>query len=305
MNNRLNIFGIILLLVLFLPLILIADQGKKKASSKKSNDKIRKVCITFDNLPSERIYDKEERFEINQNILDALQKHNVTATGFVVGEFIESDGEILINWLEAGHSLGFSTFSGQDIDNVPLEIFLEDITNGKNALENILKKYKQKDSYFRFPYLHYGSTDETKIRVERFLRDYDIKIAHASIVTEDFVYNLSLEKNIHTSDSSKLYNLRDEYLTHILERFGYAEMLADELVGRPIRHILQLRCNRLNAMFLDDLLTVLEDMGYEFISLHDALKDKIYQKPDAYFGATGVSFLERLKYSDPDLLPAD
>ena len=113
---------------------------------------------------------------------------------------------------------------------------------------------------FRFPYLHYGSKDEIKIGVERFLRDYEIKIAHASIVTEDFVYNLSLEKNINTSDSSKLYDLRDEYLTHILERFGYAEMLANELFSRPVRHILQLRCNRLNAMFLDDLLSVLENI---------------------------------------------
>jgi len=275
-----------------------ADRGK----TKKVIDK--KICITFDNLPADRNYSREERKQINEDILKILKNHNVPAAGFVIGDNIEGDWKILVDWLEGGHTLGFMTCSGQDVDNVPTEMFLADLTKGNKVIEDIVQSYKQKGRFFRFPFLHYGEKPEKKDEIEKFLDDHNINIAHASIITEDFVYNLSLEKIINSSDTLKLMNLREEYIAHLLERLGYYESLAIDIIGRPIRHILQLRANRLNSMFLDDVLSVIEEKGYKFISLRNALKDKVYQRPDAYYGTRGVSFLERIKYSDPDLLPA-
>ncbi|UCD95028.1 MAG: polysaccharide deacetylase family protein [Candidatus Zixiibacteriota bacterium] len=278
--------------------------SEKKEGKKKTEIKIKKMCITFDNLPGERNYSQAERQVINDTILAVLKEHDARASGFVVGDNIESGWEIIVRWLDEGHTIGFMTYTGQDVDNVPPEIFIEDIAKGKETIEDIVATYKQKERFFRFPYLHYGSRPEIKQEVEDYLDESMIGVAHASIVVEDFVYNLSLEKITNSRDSTKFIAVRDEYITHILERLGYAETLAQEVMGRPIRHILQLRINWLNAMFLDDVLTVLTDKGYSFISLKDALKDKIYRKPEAYFGLRGVSYQERLKYSDPDLLPA-
>jgi peptidoglycan/xylan/chitin deacetylase (PgdA/CDA1 family) len=276
----------------------------KKTGKKEAEVRIKKMCVTFDNLPGERNYTQAERRAINDSILAALKRHRAPAAGFVVGDNIETGWEIIVKWLDAGHTIGFMAYTGQDIDNVPVEIFLDDIAKGKETIEDIVATYKQKERYFRFAYLHYGSKPGIKKEVEDFLDKSLIGIAHASIVVEDFVYNLSLEKIINSRDSLKFAGVRDEYIGHIWERLGHAETLALEVMDRPIRHILQLRVNRLNAMFLDEVLAAIADKGYRFISLKDALKDKVYRKPDAYFGVRGVSFLERLKHSDPDLLPA-
>jgi peptidoglycan/xylan/chitin deacetylase (PgdA/CDA1 family) len=276
----------------------VGEQGKVKTVRDK------KIAITFDNLPADRNYNGEQRRQINRDILAALEKHKAPAAGFVIGDNIEGDWEILVDWLEKGHTIGFMAYSGQDINNVPLEMFFDDLAKGKDVIEDILQSYKQKSRFFRFAYLHYGGGPEVRKEINKFLNDWNIKVAHATVVTEDFIYNLSLEKIINAVDSTKFIRLRNEYFAHVLERLGYAETLSLEIMGRPIRQILQLRANRLNAMFLDDALDVIAEKGYRFISLENALKDKAYRRPDAYYESRGVSFLERIKYSDPDLLPA-
>ncbi|PKK84756.1 MAG: hypothetical protein CVT49_00970 [candidate division Zixibacteria bacterium HGW-Zixibacteria-1] len=297
------------ILIIFTCIIVISvptsgQDEKKSTATPKVQASINKICVTFDNLPAERNYERIERFWITDQILEALKKHKAPSAGLVVGESIEGDWELLVKWLEGGHTLGFMTFTGQDLDNVPVDIYLDDIKKGKESIEDLVWSYKQEGRFFRFPYLHYGDLPEIKQEVQDYLDEMQIIVAHPTVVTEDFVYNLSLEKIYGSTDTLKFMALRDEYMAHILERLGSAETLAKEIMGRPVRHILQLRANRLNAMFIDDLLTLLEEKGYKFISLKEALQDKVYRKEEAYFGNKGLSYLERIKYSDTDYLPA-
>ena len=273
------------------------NNDKKNIETKKSLSK--KIAITFDNLPGEQIYSINERTEINKLILESLKKQNVPATGFVVGEYVEGeDWESIVSWLENGQTLGYHTYSGQEIQDMPMGLFISDIIKGKEAIEDLVSTYKQKMRFFRFPYLHYATNAKTKLNIIDQLVKMNTRIAHVSITTEDFVYNMSLEKILKTGDSLDMYYLRQEYLNHLAERIAHFEDLAKEVVGRPIRHILQLRANRLNSLLMDDILTEIADKGYQFISLREALKDKVYRKPEKYYGDKGLSFLERIKYSD-------
>jgi len=285
------------ILIVIAVLMLIGSGFTQGSQPKKVPAGSQKICITFDNLPADRNYTDEERNQINEDILQALKKDSIKATGFVIGSNIDGDWKIVIDWLEAGHTIGFMTYSGQDIENVPGEMFMADIAKGEKALDDILDTYKQKERYFRHPYLHYGSEPAKRNRVEGLLKEQKITIAHASIVVEDFVYNLSLEKNINSRDSTRLYQLRDEYLEHITEQLAMAETLAMEIVKRPVRHILQLRANKINAMFLKDIIQLFSEKGYSFISLKSALKDKVYKIYDNYYENKSISFLERLKVS--------
>jgi hypothetical protein len=61
----------------------------------------------------------------------------------------------------------------------------------------------------------------------------------------------------------------------------------------------------LNAEFLGDLLTELTDKGHQFIPLDYALEDVLYVTEEAYLGPRGVGYLDMIKLSDPDLLPAE
>lgn len=261
----------------------------------------KKMAITFDNLPGEQIYTIKDRAEINKAILESLKKNNVPATGFVIGEYVEGkDWESVVSWLENGQTLGFHTYTGQEIQGMPLGLFISDIIKGKVAIEDLVSTYKQKMRYFRFPYLHYPGDAKTKLTIVEELIKMNTRIAHVSITVEDFVYNMSLEKILLTGDSLDMYYLRQEYLDHLSERLAHFEDLAKEVVGRPIRHILQLRANRLNSLLMDDILTEIADKGYHFITLRHALKDKVYRKPEEYYGDKRLSFIERIKYSDTE-----
>lgn len=269
---------------------------EKPAEVKSQSNK--KIAITIDNLPGERIYNLQERQEISDSILAALARHDVPGTGFVVGEYVEGeDWETIVRWLEEGHAIGFHNYSGQDIYGMPLGMFIEDIIKGMEAVDDLVTTYKQPVKFFRFPFLHYATDARSKEMIIEELIKQNVRIAHVSIVTEDFVYNMSLEKTLKLGDSLDIGYLRDEYIAHVLERLAYYEGQAAEVAGRPVRHILQFRLNRLNAMFLDDILSEFTDKGYQFISLRDALRDKIYREEDEYYGEKGLSYLERIRNS--------
>jgi peptidoglycan/xylan/chitin deacetylase (PgdA/CDA1 family) len=250
------------------------------------------------------VHDRIERLMITDEILYTLEEFGAMAAGFVVGDNIEGDIDILESWLQAGHILGNHCFSHPDLNDVPQALYIQDIKKGHDAIENLLKAAKQKKRYFRYPSLHYGSNPEKKETVAEYLDREGYVVAHVSIDTDDFVYNLQFEKIYQSGDSLKFVQLGNEYLDHIMERLEEAEKLADELLGRPVRHILLLHANRVNGAFLSDLLSELAAGGYHFISLDKALADPVYSIRESYIGGKGLSYLERLAKTDPDLLPA-
>ena len=297
-----KIFPVALIFILaglFLTLPLYPQEGGKSAV-----DNSKKICITFDNLPAERIYNRAERKWINEKILAALRKHNAQAAGFIIGDNLEGDSAIVRKWVEAGHTIGFHPYSGQAIGEVPIRLFIDDVARGMETADSLVSLSKQQGRYFRFPYLRYGAAPELRKQIEEFFDYEHVTVAHVSVVTEDFVYNLSLEKLVGGSDSTRFGELRKEYVNHVLDCLGRAEGLAKEVAGRRIRQIIQLHANRINAMFLDFVLVAISEKGYRFVSLEAALQDEIYRQQDAYYLDQNISYLERLKLSNPDLLPA-
>jgi hypothetical protein len=106
-------------------------------------------------------------------------------------------------------------------------------------------------------------------------------------------------------DSAEFERLLNEYVNHVLDEVERVEQVGLRLEDRSIRQILQLRANRLNAVYLDEMLTALEDMGYTYISLDRALSDPVYDRAEAYFGPIGAGYPDMVIRSDPDLVPAE
>ncbi len=138
-----------------------------------------------------------------------------------------------------------------------------------------------------------------------FLEDKSVVVAHATILVDDYLYNLTLEKMGKSPDSFRIEQLRDEYLEHFEAEIEAAEYKSKDVLGKNCRQILQLRANRLNALFLEDIIALIESFEYKFVTLDRALKDPLYVKAEAYFGALGVGYLDMILLSDPDLLPAE
>lgn len=281
----------------------IATADKKEPAAPKKS--MGQIAITFNDLPASRIYDKEDRHLIFASILETLRQFQISSAGFVIGDNIESDWQLLATWLEEGHVLGNLTFSHSDLHTNRAGLFKTDVARGAEALESFLAGFGQKSRYFRYPFLHYGETPELRKDIAKFIKKNGSRVAHVSIDTDDYLYNLRME-GIRTSDDSTVFiDLRDEYVGHVLEGIRRAERLAQGVVKRKVKHILLLRVNRLNAMFLPDLLGAISDYGYEFIDFSAALKDKVYRRKDNYYGPKGISILERIARSQKNFTPAE
>jgi peptidoglycan/xylan/chitin deacetylase (PgdA/CDA1 family) len=300
MNKVLLIFGCGLFLILFTPI----EDNQGNAFADPGEEDRGEICITIDDLPVVRVHDRIQRLMITDEILYTLEEFGVTAAGFVVGDNIEGDIDILESWLAAGHTLGSHTYSHPDLNDVPYNLYIKDIEKGNESIEEILIAAEQSKRYFRYPSLHYGNSFDVKEAVADYLDAHGYIVAHVSVDTDDFVYNLQFEKLYQAGDSLKMIQLGNEYLDHIMEELEAAEILADEIFGRPVKHILLLHANRLNGAFLADLLSEISLRGYDFISLDKAITDPVYSMPDSYVGLKGLSCLEKLAKTDPDLLPA-
>lgn len=262
------------------------------------------IAITFDELPAARTFGDVDREAINYLILDALKRHEVKATGFVVGEQIEASYDILGKWLNGGHKLGNLTWSGQDYNLLGPEQFIGEIRKGAEALEPMLSGFGQKKRYFRFPFLHYGDTMERRKAANDYLKADGCTVCPASIIPEDYLYNLNLIALGKEPDSAKYEALMNDYINHVLDEVERVDQLGRRMFGRSVRQIILLRANRLNAVYLDEMLMAMKNEGFSFITLDEALKDKVYSQPEAYYGLKGLGYLDMIEQSNPDLLPA-
>jgi peptidoglycan/xylan/chitin deacetylase (PgdA/CDA1 family) len=264
-------------------------QADPKARSAKSR---LEIAITFDELPAAQSFDEVDVRAINYLILETLKQYDVKAVGFVVGLNIGDNYDILGDWLNAGHKLGTMTFTNQDINELDPDKFIQEIVQGENALDEMLDNFGQKTHYFRYPFLHYGESAEVKKQVRTFLASRGFVVAHATVVPEDYLYDLSLQKMGKTPDSVEYLRLLDEYVNSVIDELERVEQLAQNRLGRPVKQILRLRANRLNAMFLGDILGAIRDKGYKFITLDAALRDPVYSQTENYTGTRGIGWLD-------------
>jgi len=94
-----------------------------------------------------------------------------------------------------------------------------------------------------------------------------------------------------------------EYLEYMDTVFTYFETLTRNLFGRDIPQVLLTHDSELNVESFEALLSRIEQRGYKFVSLEQALADPAYSTLDKYVGPEGISWLNRWKIAfgqDPD-----
>ena len=264
----------------------------------------KEICISFDELPASQSFEQASAAEIMRPIIDALERHEVKAVGFVVSQNIDGAFDLLGEWLNKSNRIGNQTYSFTDLHEVSIEGFLRDVMAGEEAIEPMLSGFGQQPRFFRYPFLHYGTTIEAQRATSMYFEENNIQVVPATVLVEDYLYNLSLEKLGRDLDSARYDLMLNEYVNHVLDQIEAAERQAVKMLGRNCRQILALRANRLNALFIEEMLTAIENLGYEFVSVDAALRDPVYERAHAYFGPRGVGYLDMIQQSNPDLLPA-
>lgn len=171
-----------------------------------------------------------------QPILDALKKHNVPATFFVVGHYLESAPDLVKQMVADGHFVGNHTYHHLDMSSIASkESFEKEMKDVESKFQEITGK--ELTHFYRPPQGKYNTK------------------------------NLEMAKDLgyHTFFWSLAY------VDWYQDKQPTKEEAFSKLVGRihPGAIVLLHSTSKTNGEILDELLTKWEEMGYTFRTLED------------------------------------
>ncbi|MEO9869834.1 polysaccharide deacetylase family protein [Ekhidna sp.] len=259
----------------------------------------RRMCVTVDDLPAVH-YGLNNRAEITDGLLATFIKYEVPAIGYVNEGKLYKDGVLdqqrvayLEQWLKSGLELGNHSFSHMNYHKNSLEAFGEDILKGEQIIKPLSEKYQRKVQYFRHPYLRSGATKETSNSLKEFLQSNGYIEAPVTIDNEEYLFAKAYAVAIRKGDKEQALKVAESYLEYMTLQQEYYEKASNDLLGRNMDHILLIHANLLNAHYLDELLDIYKEKGYEFISQEAALKYPAYQLEVTIFDDWGISWIHR------------
>lgn len=260
----------------------------------------RQVAITIDDLPagSAESMTAAALTEMTSKLLATLRQQNVPAVGFVNEGKLYKAGEVdarikvLNMWLDSGFELGNHTFHHTSLNRAGLQAWEDDIIQGEPIIKLLLAQHRMKLRYFRHPYLDTGADLQTRRQAEAFLSGRGYSVAPVTVDGWDWNFAGVYEDARKRGDTGLMREVVRLYLAHHDAMFAYCEQLSRDVVGYEPRQILLLHGNQLEGDHIGELLNLIRQRGYRFITLEEALADPAYSLPDTYVGVEGTSWLE-------------
>jgi peptidoglycan/xylan/chitin deacetylase (PgdA/CDA1 family) len=296
--------------LLLAALFIVGAPGARAQSQRDAATGQREIAVTIDDLPLNGPRVGAARLRaMTESLLAALDRHRVPAVGFVNESLLYVPGEtdemisILTAWRDAGVELGNHTFSHLGFRNASLAAYEDDFVRGDALTRMLLGQKGQKPRYFRHPFLQTGPTQELEQSFEDFLSVRGYRVAPVTIDILDWMFLSAYAKARAEGDAAMLKRVSEEYLKYAAVKFDFCEKVSAELFGRPIRHVLLLHANELNADNFDALARMLEGRGYKFVTLERALEDPAYRPPEQYRDTSDWllrwSFSKGVKFEPP------
>ena len=201
----------------------IASTSLPPAAAKDTDEKV--IFLTFDagyengNTPA---------------ILDALKTHQVKATFFVVGTYIESEPELIRRMTDEGHTVGNHTWHHPDMSKIAsLDTFRKELEDVETAYKNVTGKEMTK--YYRPPQ---GKYSESNLQMAK-----------------DLGYSTFFWSLAYVDWNNDAQPTAEQAYAKLLPRIHNGAI------------VLLHSTSSTNAAILDDLLSKWEDMGYRFAPL--------------------------------------
>ncbi len=250
---------------------------------------VKEVALTIDDLPfvgnaKNKVGNLRREKERFMMALEAIRKYQVPAVGFVVAGSIEKDQmQLLHEFMRGGNIIANHTYSHPNLNRTSAERYITNIDKADKRLAPLMGKHK----YFRYPFLAEGNTRAKFNKVKEYLKSKNYVIVPVTIDSKDFKFNARLLRTHWRQRKSYLNSMRSRYLSYISAQIARAERKAMKKVNRPIKHILLIHMNYLNAYFMGDVIQLFKNRGYKFITLPDALSDPYYKNQSKKYGTNG------------------
>ena len=285
MFNRVLLLG-------FVP-FLIQVAGDQPASP------ARRVAITIDDGPVVGAAADLEYFQrVSAGLIGSLSTEKVPATIFINERQLNVPGQrdaraaVLEQWLDAGFDLGNHTYSHPSVNTVPLWQFGDDVVRGDVVMRPLVEARGRKLEWFRYPFLHSGTTEEVHEGIAAFLAQRGYRVAPVTVDYADYTFAGAFRTQLAAGEIELAGKIKEAYLNQVDVGFEYAEKASMEVFGYEPPQILLIHCNELNAITLRDTIARVRKRGYEFIALDEAMKHSAYERPDTFAGPGG-SWLSR------------
>lgn len=262
----------------------------------------KKIAITVDDLPGVTQYYRtpDGKTEMNQRLIRHFTDHRVPAIGFVVSQWLYGNGvpdlkqvNVLKIWLDAGLELGNHTYSHKDYTVITIPEYLDEVVRGEQITKQLVEERGKPFRFFRHPFLRKGETPAKKDSLERFLIQRNYREAPVTVDNYDFLFSQAYDNALLKGDTASATAVGRQYLDYMTAYVRYYEAQSDSLFGRLIPQTLLTHANTINSAYMGELLNRLEQSGYTFVSLDEALKDEAYRSADRYIGKGGISWLHR------------
>lgn len=271
-------------------LCVIATAGVGSVHAQPPATSIRKeVAVTIDDVPLNGPRLELSRLQaMTDKLLSGIRNHQVPVVGFVNESLLYVPGEtdarinLLKQWSATGVELGNHTFAHLGLKDTPLAEYEDDFVRGEAVTRIVMMQKGSKPRYFRHPFLQMGSTREIEKSFETFIGERGYRIAPVTIDIMDWMFRVAYVNARTQGDAEQVKKVSTEYLKFAAVKFDFCERVSSTLFGHPIKHILLLHANELNADNFDALVKVITERGYHFVTLDEALTDPVYQSPDQY-----------------------
>jgi peptidoglycan/xylan/chitin deacetylase (PgdA/CDA1 family) len=265
---------------------------------------VREVAVTFDDLViGGRILELPRMRTMTADLLRTITAEGVPAVGFVneakLCDCDERSGriEVLRMWAAAGLELANHTYSHPSLTCTPLADYQADVLRGEPVTRALMAEHGKPFRWFRHPYLHTGPTLEVRAAFEPWLAERGYTVAPVTLDNSDWMFNFVYTDAKTRGDAALMRRVGEAFIAYVDEVMAFYESAEQALFARPIRHVLLLHANELNADWFDDLAALLRRRGYRFITLEAALQDPAYREPDRYAGPAGVSWMYRWDFT--------
>jgi len=196
----------------------------------------------------------------------------------------------LERWREIGATLGNHTATHPDLNDTPIDDYLANLDRGQRLIEEAAGAGSR---WFRPPYLHSGADTAKRRALAEHLASRGYRVAPVTVDNQEWVYAAVYEVALERGDELLADRVVAGYLEHLESSMEFYEAVSRSVFDREIPQVLLLHANALNADHLDAVLTMLEERGYRFVGLAEAVSDPAYDRPDTYVGPRGLSWLQR------------
>jgi peptidoglycan/xylan/chitin deacetylase (PgdA/CDA1 family) len=285
-------------------ILIVSGFGPVRGFRLQPDQPIKEVAVTFDDLPlNGPDMGVEQLKNMTAQLVAVIRRNQIPVVAFVNESKLERPGEVeqrtavLRMWLDAGAELGNHTYSHPSLQRTDLAAYEQNVIQGEATISRLMKERHQGVRYFRYPFLQTGPDVATKKAFESFLKERGYTNAPVTIDNSDWAFNTVYVNALKHGDGGLARRVEDAYLQYIPQTVDFFEGMSGDVLGRQVKHILLLHANPLNAGHLEEVVAILRQRGYRFITLARALEDQAYSLPDNYAGPMGVSWLERWAFT--------